>query len=274
VQLRRAGYPILLALPVAVAGVLSGCTTRTAPPPNLFMKAAVYCDVTADPYGKSLLEDFIQYARLFGCPPVQSRDQADYTIAGAITVREAEPKTLPDGELRQRWVVSADLRLLDAATGAVAEEFPPVQDLVFYFGRTLGQPDVQECLADLVIETKKPYFYNDVVQKILAMGPRAVPYLICGLRDLRTVELKGSLPRLDPAKADRVRVCDVANYALEQVFGLETRLAVGASRSEVFRHVRAWQLAWTERCAGYLVGEKLTEYLAARRARRSEGRTP
>jgi hypothetical protein len=188
-------------------------------------------------------------------------------------------------------VVNAKVRLLKSSTGAVLEEFPALSGVeytkstgekarraaiqrgswelarhVFYFGQTLGHPDVQLCIADLVIETDKPYFYNDVIQKLLAMGPRAVPYLLWSMRDRRTVELQGSLPRLDPNDASRVRVCDVANHALELYFDLHTRLPIDASTTEVNRHLRAWQLQWAKHCAGYLVEEKLAEYLAQRRS--------
>jgi hypothetical protein len=194
-------------------------------------------------------------------------------------------------------VVNAKVRLLKASTGAVVEEFPPLSDVeytkstqekarraavqrgswelarhVFYFGETLGHRDVQLCIADLVIQTEKPYFYNDVIQKLLAMGPRAVPYLIWSMRDRRTVELEGSLPRLDPSDASRVRVCDVVNHALEQYFGLQTRLPIDATITEVNRHLRAWQLEWTKQCAGYLVEEKLAEYLAQRRSGSAAGK--
>ncbi len=288
--------PLLL---LVAGGFLGSCKPKTAAPPDRFLQAPITVAVETTAEGRALLDEFVQYARLFGCPVVDPGDRSDYTISGTIAITEDEPTTLPAGPVQRSRLVNANIRIVETSTGAGVEEFPPIKDrrfsgftaekaldaarrkgawelarLVFYFGKTLGQPDVQYCSAGLLIETDTPYFYNDVVQELLAMGPRAVPYLLCQMRDLRGVELKGSLPRLDPDNPGRVRVCDVANYALEQFFKLESRLPVGASSSEINRHMHAWQREWTKRCAGYLVGEELTEFLAAHRARAAGGAKP
>jgi hypothetical protein len=268
-------------------------------PSNLFLKAAVTFDVKTDGHGAAILEELIQYSRLFGCPPTGKGAGADYTVAGTITVTGAEPDTPEKGQPRYRWEVNATLRLLDTSTGESIEEFPlegyrpssasteaakalraaitggarQLARQIFYFGKTLGQPDVQYVVADLVIETREPYFYNDVVQNLKAMGPRVVPYLLWSMTDGRSVELKGSLPGISAEEENRVRVYDVANYALGEILGQESSLPIDASRTDVNRRLEYWKNEWTKRCAGYLVGPALKAFLAQHRARAAPNAT-
>jgi hypothetical protein len=289
---------LILSAAVLAAAAFPGCMRTSRDEPELYVGPAVVMEVTATGEGAQIVNELGKYARLFGCPVVKAKEGADYGLTGTVSlaeVKEADGTTEADQSAPEEhvWRVDAELAVRETGSGKTVEEFPPLEDyryraadrdaarreavravtsqlarLVFYFGETLGQPDVRELLADLVIDTKDEYFYNDVVANLEEIGLRAVPYLIWQMEnDRRLVALSGDLPGLKDEEADKVRVYHVANYALEQILNRKTRLWVDAAPNEVTRHVRAWQGLWQKRCAAYIKDpEKLDRLLAERRA--------
>ena len=286
-------------LVVAFAVLLAAGCERSAPkeaPPaaaaDLYVGPPICYDITAGGQATAVVVELQKYARLFGSAAVAKGEGPAYVLTGTVTLVEGEPAKFEDTTLEYQWIIDATLNLLDAASGATLESFVvpeyrigktesseaarraavrsgagKLAQFIFYDGSVLGQPDIRDLLAGLLIETEGDYLYNDVVAKVAEAGVRAVPYLIWKMWvDDRRVLLKGDLPGLDPKDAGRVRVCDVANHALEKILGRVTNLPAGADRREVERHAAGWQRLWQDRCGAYLQGEELRTLLKDRAA--------
>lgn len=274
---------------VALAAFSWGCTPGE--PPGLAQRYArepLYFQVDAEGPAQTVLERLVTMSRLFGYPPVEERAQAVYVIAGTLEVSARESVVLMEEEVEHQYAVNATLRLEDAS-GALREEFKleeyvlgaadrdraletavragsqKLGQFVFYDGEVLGDAEVRALCADLLVEPSEPGpLYNDTIEKLVALGYRAVPYLIWKLNDSRTVALPGDLPGLTETDASGVRIYHVANYALERILARRTALAIDSDRAYVRRLRQAWQLEWQGRCAGYLKGGELARFLRAR----------
>ena len=279
--------PLLIALAFPV---LPGCRPRTEEPnatpaggQPAYLGPSICIAVESGAEGARIVEELAKYSRLFGSPVVTKEASPDYTISGSIGITEEEPATFQDKVLQYLWNVNAKLELLAAPAGNVVETFvledyrlgktepdlalrtavragsQRLAESIFYYGETLGHPDVRSLLGRLLIETDEELLYNDIVEDLVDIGYRAVPYLIWSLNDRRSVCLRGDLPGLTEENAGRVRVYHVANYALERIFGRKTLLTVDSDHAEVRRHVAGWQRLWTEHCGAYRQGAALEE---------------
>jgi len=290
--------PYLKPLGVVLLGVVilgAGCTRepRKVEAPAFF-RGPISFEVKAPGPAEKVVTELTKYARLFGYAPVPVEDKPAYVIRGRITLGEAQAPSEEGGKGESRWRLDADLELVDGGSGKTLERFrlpdyllekPDREDalrlsvragakhlarFIFYDGETLGQQDVRNLLADLLIDTLEPYLYNDVVNKLAAIGERAVPYLIWKLNDRRRVVLAGDLPGLEPGDEKRVCVYHVANRALELILKRGTNLTVNSDEVTVIRYVRAWQRIWVDRCAAYRKGKELEKIIARWRAERAK----
>jgi hypothetical protein len=255
-----------------------GCQRPPAPPADLYVGASMRFDVAAQGDGAAVVAELSKYARLFGFPTVEAAESPVLLVTGTLSFVEGQPVTLEGTVIEHQWVLNADLTLADAKDGTVRERFA-LQDYkigaadrdrarrtalragarrlgeaMFYEGAALGQPDVRDLLADLLIESAEGRLYNEIIERVVAMGLRAVPYLIWKMDDERRVALAGDLPGVTDQNAHRVAVCHVANYALERILGRQTALTVEADSAEVRRHLVGWQKVWIERCGAYRYG--------------------
>ncbi len=279
----------------ACAAVL-GCERATPPPAPaagsaagaLFLRGTLAFDIAVKGEGAAVVSELTKFAKLFGYAVVGKDEQPGYVLRGDISLVEIEPVKFEDHEIQYKHRLDAKLELVPGAGGAVLEPFElpeftsgaadkerapksAVRDgatklaqFIFYDGAVLGDPELRTLCGDLVVENVEGRLYNDVVERLVAIGDRAVPFLIWSMNDSRKVALKGDLPRLEEKNADKVRVHHVANYALERIFGFATAMSVESSASYVRELMVGWQAQWHARCAAYLQGDKLKEVLQSR----------
>jgi len=272
------------------AAAVSGCRSKTPPPPATaaFLREPIAFDAAIEGEGSDIVKELVKFARLFGFPPVGKDEEPAYIVRGRIALAEIEPATFEGQVLEYKFQADIALQLAPGAGGAAVETFElpefvtgaaekdralrnavravalKLAQFMFYDGETLGDPALRSLCGELLIENTEGLLYNDVVEKLVAAGYRAVPFLIWNLNDSRKVELEGDLPRLREEDAGKVRVHHVANYALERIFGASTGLTVASGRREIGEATVEWQRRWRERCGAYLWGEKLRAALAAR----------
>ena len=276
---------------IAAVICMSGCTRdrpEDALDPNAYLGPPVAIAIDAEGPAEKIVTELTKYARFFGCPVVAGDAGPAYVLSGTIRVSEGEHVTDGEKVILYQWQVDASLELTETATRKVVETFvldgdrrgKPENDaarkatveagalflaqVVLYDGQVLGQPDVRNLIADLVIQSTEGLLYNDIVNKLVAAGQRAVPYLLWRLDDRRTVELAGDLPGLTDETAGKVRVYHVANHTLERIFDLKTNLTVHSPREFLRRVKRGWRLEWLRRCPAYRRGEQLEKALRER----------
>ncbi len=283
----------IMVLCAFVLAPVSGCRCKAPPEAavSCFLREPIAFEAAVEGEGDRVVEELKKFARLFGFPPVGVDEAPAYTVRGRIALVEIEPAMFEDQVLEYKFQADVAFELAPAGGGAAVEAFElpeyvvgaaskdralrnavravatKLAQFIFYDGRTLGDPVLRDLCADLLIERSDDLQYNEVVEKLVAAGYRAVPFLIWNMNDSRKVALTGDLPLLREEDADKVRVYLVANYALERIFGGSTGLTVASSREEVREAMDEWQRRWRERCgACYLWGAKLRAALAARAA--------
>jgi hypothetical protein len=278
------------------AAVAAGCGSKDpAPAPDaafevsgLFLRDTIAFDVVVKGFGADVVGELTKFGRLFGFAPVAKDENPAYVLRGELALVEIDPVTFEDQTVQYRLRLDAKLELARGATGPALEPFElpeyvtgaadkerarrdAVRDcatklaqFIYYDGATLGDAEIRALCGDLLIESTEGRMYNDVIERLVAAGDRAVPFLIWNLNDSRKVALQGDLPRLYEKDADKVRVYHVANYALERIFGRVTTLTVDSSRQYRREVMEGWQLKWADRSAAYLRGDRLKAALKAR----------
>ncbi len=124
---------------------------------------------------------------------------------------------------------------------------------IFYEKGPLSDGEISRTLDSLAVDDPAgdPADGDRVVDKLVALRLKAVPYLIEALTDDRPVLVKATYKGLTPANASQLRVYHLADRALENVFQKVSRMGLGTPDKHRFVIIRGWENEWKRFCKSF-----------------------
>ncbi len=259
----------------------AGCGRSPSVPADLYVRQPVSFDVRVTGDAAPMLANLKKYAKMFAFPVVDA-DASDpaplYRIEGELRLQEKPPVQFQETVLQYQWEIAGSLSVIEAKTGRRCEDVTvspfvigskereqaldkavragsqKAARFLFYAGKVLGDREVYDLLTSLLMDKGPELTCGNVVDRLVACGDRAVPFLVWALNNMKKVALEGSLSGVPEEKKELLSVYHVANRGLERIFGKETGLAV--ADKDDFEHVKrlqqGWLRVWHKRCGAYL----------------------
>jgi len=112
-------------------------------------------------------------------------------------------------------------------------------------GRILGDPQVRQ-LLDALQDPFDPRRFEEIEREIVALGPRAVPYLLEALLDTRPVRMVGSYPDSEKFDPEDLKVYHLADRMLSELLSRRAALDLLSTETRRLQVITGWTWAWED----------------------------
>lgn len=112
-------------------------------------------------------------------------------------------------------------------------------------GKLLGDPQLVGLMNSLG-DGASPKTFNAVIDELVKVGKRSVPYLLEALADDRTVKLTGEYPGLDASNREKFYYYHVADAALKRILRAESGLGIDSTEDYLLNVQAGWTWKWED----------------------------
>ncbi|MGE3164991.1 MAG: hypothetical protein AB7O52_08795 [Planctomycetota bacterium] len=277
------GAVVLALLGALLSG---GCTGSSRPTPlgvplnrgTVYVKIEETLD--GEPTAVNLIQELVTRRLLYhGFHLVEAPERARYRVEGSLHCRFHKDHTFDFGDqsthLEYQFEAQLDCTLTDTqgtsgdTPDPLTERFAFPEPLIYgrtqmaaakrdirryaesifspqlLNGRILGNPEVK-ALVDALGNPYDTRTFNEVLDGLVRIGPRAVPYLLDGLTDSRPVRLAGTYPGLEDWNRDSLHFAHIFDRALGEILQRYSPLTLDSTEELLLRVQRGWTWAWED----------------------------
>jgi len=112
-------------------------------------------------------------------------------------------------------------------------------------GRIIGDAEVRQ-LLDALQDPYDPRGFDEIERDIVALGARAVPYLLEALLDTRPVRMVGSYPDLEKFDPEDLKVYHLADRMLSDLLSRHAALDLLSTETRRLQVITGWTWAWED----------------------------